>query len=28
VDDLNFRTGCELTRVLESKKVCPVTWKV
>jgi hypothetical protein len=28
VDNLNFRTGCEMTRVMESKKACPVTWKV
>lgn len=28
VDNLNFRTGCEMTRVVESKKACPVTWKV
>ena len=27
VDNLNFRTGCEMTRIVESKKACPVTWK-
>ena len=27
VGDLNFRTTCEMTRVVESKKVCPVNWK-
>lgn len=26
VDNLNFRTGCEMTRVVESKKMCPVNW--
>lgn len=26
VDNLNFRTGCEMTRVVESKKACPVNW--